>query len=289
VRDGVNATRLRLPTSGWDSVLDYVLHRWGHVDPDGIVERFRTGEVRATDGTVVAEDTPLGVYESVWYYRSVPNEEPIPFEVTVLHQDEHLLVADKPHFLPVTPGGRYVQQTLLVRLKNRLGIDTLSPIHRIDRETAGLLLFSLRPQDRDAYQALFRERTVHKVYEAVAPHDTTLALPLVRRSRIVEEQGAFFRMQEADGLPNSESRIDVIDRTGSDWRYALHPVSGRKHQLRVHMAALGAGIINDPFYPDLAEQGDDDHGRPLKLLARALTFDDPLSGELRRFESRLAL
>jgi tRNA pseudouridine32 synthase/23S rRNA pseudouridine746 synthase len=181
-----------------------------------------------------------------------------------------------------------VRETLLARLVQRLGNPDLVPLHRIDRDTAGLVLFSANPATRDAYQALFRQRRIHKRYEAIAPALPGLVFPLVHASRL-EAGEPFFRMREAEGVANSETRVDVIERMGELWRYALEPVTGRKHQLRVHMAALGAGILNDRVYPELRRAADDDHERPLKLLARGLGFVDPVSGIERRFESGLRL
>ena len=209
---------------------------------------------------------------------------------TILYADAHLVVADKPHFLPVVPAGRFVRETLLARMVRRLGNADLVPLHRIDRDTAGLVLFSADPATRTAYHDLFRLRRIDKGYEALAP-----ALPaleresvLVRRSRLLPGE-PFFRMREATaaeaGADNSETRIEVMEKGGPVWRYALSPVTGRKHQLRVHMAALGAPILNDPMYPALLERADDDHSRPLQLLAKSLAFVDPLSGTKRRFES----
>ena len=164
------------------------------------------------------------------------------------------------------------------------------PLHRIDRHTAGLVLFSTNPGSRGCYQALFRERRIDKCYEAIAPALPQLDFPLLRRTRLVPGE-PFFRMREGEGEPNSETRIEVVERNGRWWRYRLYPVTGKKHQLRVHLAALGAGIQNDGFYPELldAEGSPDDYLRPLKLLARGLRFDDPLSGERRTFESGLRL
>jgi tRNA pseudouridine32 synthase/23S rRNA pseudouridine746 synthase len=241
-------------------------------------------------GTPLAVDAPYRVGAEIRYFREVADEAPIRFEETVLHVDAHLVVADKPHFLPVTPAGGHVRETLLARLVQRLGNPDLVPLHRIDRDTAGLVLFSANPATRDAYQSLFRQRRIRKCYEALAPALPGLTFPLVRASR-VEKGEPFFRMREIEGVVNSETRIDVIERTDALWRYMLEPVSGRKHQLRVHMAALGAPILNDRVYPKLvpADGMDDGFARPLKLLARALAFDDPLSGAARRFESTLAL
>ena len=206
-----------------------------------------------------------------------------------------LVVADKPHFLPVTPGGRYVQQTLLVRLKKALGLPNLSPLHRIDRETAGLVVFSVRPQDRDAYQRLFRERLIAKTYEAIAPACDHLSWPLTRRSHILEQEDAFYKMREAlphEGLgDNSETTIEEIERRGGWARYRLSPVTGKRHQLRVHMNALGLPLLGDQFYPQVRRKPGEpeDYAEPLRLLARAMCFDDPVTGEQRRFESRLEL
>ena len=222
----------------------------------------------------------------VHYFRE-PAEAPIPFEARILYRDEHLLVADKPHFLPVMPAGGYVEQTLLARLARSTGNRDLVPLHRIDRHTAGLVLFSTNPGSRGRYQALFRERRIDKYYEAIAPALPRLDFPLLRRTRLVPGE-PFFRMREGEGEPNSETRIEVAERNGRWWRYRLYPVTGKKHQLRVHLAALGAGIQNDGFYPELLE------GQPRRLPAAArcwpgAAFDDPLSGERRMFESGLRL
>jgi len=206
----------------------------------------------------------------------------------VLYLDADLLVADKPHFLPVAPAGAYVHETLLGRLIRRTGNQALVPLHRIDRETAGLVLFSTNPDSRARYQALFRERAIRKSYEAIAPAMPDVEFPCVRRSRIVAGE-PFFRMQEIEGPTNSETRIDVIARGEGGWLYALAPVTGRKHQLRVHMAALGAPIANDGTYPVPRARAAGDYSRPLQLLARQLDFIDPLSGAPRSFSSRFRL
>ena len=224
----------------------------------------------------------------IHYFREVPNETPIPVQETILYADEHLVVADKPHFLPVTPAGEYVEQTLLRRLIRTLGNPHLVPLHRIDRHTAGLVLFSANPESRSAYQSLFPTRKIEKRYEAIAKALPDLELPLVHKSRLVAGE-PFFRMQEGPGASNTETRVEVCEKNADLWRYALYPVTGKKHQLRVHMAALGAGICNDPFYPDVLKDALDDYANPLKLLAHSLRFADPLTGQERYFESRIHL
>ena len=251
-------------------------------------------EARCAGGEVCdANGAPLGAQvlmprgATVWYRRE--DDEPvIPYAHTVLQSDEDLLVVDKPHFLPVLPAGRYRQQTLLARLQFETDNPQLVPLHRIDRETAGLMLFSCRPETRDAYQALFRERRVAKRYLARAAALPALAFPYEHASRM-ERAPAGFPMIEVDGEPNAFTRIEVIARDAEAWTYALHPHSGRMHQLRVQMAGLGAPLLNDRWYPELLADAPDDPARPLQLLAQALSFTDPLSGRLRSFESRLRL
>lgn len=222
------------------------------------------------------------------YFREVAGEQRLPFEIDILFADEDLVVVDKPHFLPVVPAGRFVEETVLFRLQTRQGNRDLVPLHRIDRETAGLVLFSARSETRALYQSLFPKRSVEKTYEAIALPLPSLLFPFAYHSRLQPGE-PFFRMQEVAGDPNSETRIDVIERGKSLWRYRLQPVTGRKHQLRVHMAGLGAPILNDRLYPELHAQAGDDFGRPLQLLAKSLRFDDPRDGRPRTFESRRVL
>jgi tRNA pseudouridine32 synthase/23S rRNA pseudouridine746 synthase len=246
------------------------------------------GEVMDENGIRISRESPYRSGVRLYYYRGLDAETPIPFEEAVLYRDEHILVADKPHFLPVVPAGRFVQETLLVRLKRKLALDFLVPIHRIDRETAGIVLFSIQPQSRSAYHALFQKREIHKTYEALAPTLPGTTFPITRRSRI-EAGEPFFRMQETDGEPNAETHIDVLETLGDVARYQLTPVTGKKHQLRVHLAALGIPILNDPLYPQLIACKDDVFSQPLQLLAKAIVFTDPVTGVPRRFESRRSL
>ncbi len=282
------ASTLHLPPGDWPTVLDCLCEHFAAIGRAQWLDRIVRGRVLAAEGTPITVHTPYRVGMPVRYFREVADEPVIPGEVRIVHADAHLLVADKPPFLPVTPAGAYVTQTLLARLVAATGHTDLVPLHRIDRLTRGLVMFSIRPDTRDAYQALFRERRIGKVYEALAPALPAQDFPLVRTSNI-ERGEPFFRMREAAGEPNSETRIDVIERGGALWRYRLEPVTGRKHQLRVQMAGLGAAIANDPLYPDLQPEVPDAPARPLKLLARELVFDDPLSGEARRFRSGLSL
>jgi tRNA pseudouridine32 synthase / 23S rRNA pseudouridine746 synthase len=217
----------------------------------------------------------------------VINEPHVPFTESIIYQDAHLLVADKPHFLPVAPTGRYVQETLLVRLKKRTGLHDLVPIHRIDRDTAGLVLFSVQPASRDAYAALFRQRSVAKCYEAIAPFRSDLCFPLAHRSRMVSA-ASFMQMQEAPGEPNTETHIELLEQRGALARYRLRPVTGKRHQLRVHMLSLGLPICGDAIYPTLTPEPQLealDYSDPLQLLAQRITFEDPMTGQQHAFNS----
>jgi len=284
--DHMPLSRIALPPGGWPSVLDFLCERFPAVSRDAWEDRMARGLVEA-DGHAVDRLTPYRPGDVITYRREVPAEPRIPFEETIVHQDDDLVVVDKPHFLPVMPAGRYVEETLSVRLVRRLGNPDLVALHRLDRGTAGLVVFSVRPSSRDAYTRLFRERAIAKTYEALAPPLPGVAFPLAHCSRI-ERGEPFFRMREVEGPANATTHVDVIERGEKAWRYRLEPVTGRKHQLRVHMAALGAPILGDPVYPALREEPAD-FSEPLQLLARELSFIDPFTDEERRFLSLRSL
>jgi tRNA pseudouridine32 synthase/23S rRNA pseudouridine746 synthase len=291
-RDGVAPSYAWLPEGQWPDLLSWLVERFPHLDCGILEDRLARGEIVDEAGKVMAADTPYRPGSRIWYYREVPPETPVPFEEVILHRDERLLVVDKPHFLATVPGGRYLRETLLARLRNKLGLPHLTPIHRLDRETAGIVLFCIDPPSRGKYQALFEQRSVQKIYEAIAPFRDDLDLPRVHRSLLEEDSRngeRFFTMQEVEGEPNSETRIALIERRGALAKYRLEPHTGRKHQLRAHMAALGIPILNDPWYPMVVQDKGDDFSQPLQLLAREIEFVDPVSGETRRFESRLRL
>lgn len=287
VRDGLPASRFQLPLGPWATVLEALCACFPNVDAATWRARFARGRVLDAQQQRLEVHAPYRLGAELYYFREVEDEPAIAATETVVHADAQVVVVCKPHFLPVVPAGAYVRQTLLARLVHRFDNPSLVPLHRIDRDTAGLVLFSANPATRGIYQALFRERRIRKHYLAVAPPLPGLRFPYVHRSRLVPGE-PFFRMREGAGEANSETLIDVVARSQTTWTYRLEPITGRKHQLRVHMAALGAPILHDRFYPDLDDQRPDDPQRPLQLFAHTLAFDDPISGEARHFLATVA-
>ncbi|MGK5449038.1 RluA family pseudouridine synthase [Streptomyces radiopugnans] len=287
-RHGIDPVRLRLPEDGrWETVRDHLVDRLPAVAPALIDAMLREGAVWCADGPL-APAAPYRPGAYLWFHRELPQEVPVPYAVEVLYRDDVLVVADKPHFLATTPRGRHVTETALARLRRDLGLPELSPAHRLDRLTAGVVMFTVRPEHRAAYQDLFQGRRVRKEYEAVAPHDPGLALPRTVRSRIVKERGVI-AAREVPGEPNSASRVELLEHRGGLGRYRLVPVTGRTHQLRLHMSSLGVPVLGDPVYPAVTDPAPDDFRRPLQLLARSLEFTDPVTGRARRFTSRRTL
>ncbi|MEU2201960.1 pseudouridine synthase [Isoptericola sp. NPDC019482] len=298
VRDGLNPTRLVLPhdaasVARYATAAQYLLERFAH-DAARLHEKLAAGEVVTGEGVVVDEATPFEPRDFLYLYRDPPSDEPeVPAlaELEVLHRDDDLLVVDKPHLVATMPRGRWVTRTVLVHLRATLDLPELVPAHRLDRPTAGVLVLTVRPEVRGAYQTAFQDRAVRKVYEAVAPLPASGSAldregTTTVRSRIVKRRGVV-RAQEEPGEPNAESRVTLLARDDARGLglYRLEPHTGKTHQLRLHMASLGLPLLHDPFWPVLLEDAPDDPDRPLQLLARSLAFVDPLSGEPREFRS----
>ena len=274
-RDGLGPARVRLRDGG--SVMAELVSRFG----DAAGTKVLAGEVVSADGVPVTETTMLPAGVSVYLYRELRDEVPVPFDIPVLHRDEDIVVVDKPHFLATMPRGRHVAQTALVRLRRELDLPELSPAHRLDRLTAGVLLFTTRRGLRGRYQKLFAQGLMRKTYLARAAVDPDLQLPTVVRSRIIKRRSHLQAVEET-GEPNAETLVELLS---ADGRYRLTPRTGRTHQLRVHMASLGLPIFGDSWYPNVVDVAPGDFSRPMQLLAYSLEFDDPVTGARRVFTS----
>jgi tRNA pseudouridine32 synthase/23S rRNA pseudouridine746 synthase len=290
MHDGVSPSRVAVPFGHWPNVMAFLCERFDNISAEEWARRFAQGLVLNAEGHALAAHDACPVGGHVFYYRQLPLEAELPEPASILFEDELLVVADKPHFMPVTPSGPYVHNSLLVQMKQQTQCETLTPLHRIDRETAGVVVFCKRPPDRDAYHALFRQQQVHKLYEAVAPHLQTLALPSSLRCRLVEDE-RFFLSRVTSGEPNSETRISLRQQRDGLGMYDLEPLTGQRHQLRLHMWHLGVPILGDQFYPEVLRgpQEPDDFSQALQLLARHIAFTDPVNGEQRRWVSQRRL
>jgi tRNA pseudouridine32 synthase/23S rRNA pseudouridine746 synthase len=262
------------------SVVDEFRSRWGVA----AAAKVFAGEVVLPDGTAVTPTTVLPAGAHVYFYRELREEVPVPFDIPVLYRDDDIVVVDKPHFLATMPRGRHVAQTAVVRLRRELELPELSPAHRLDRLTAGVLLFTTRRELRGRYQTLFSRGEVRKTYLARAAVDAGLEFPITVCSRIIKHRGRLQSFEEP-GEPNAETLIEYL----RDGLYRLTPRTGRTHQLRLHMASLGLPIDNDPLYPNVIEVAPDDFSRPLRLIAHSLEFTDPIRGDHREFVSRRTL
>lgn len=291
--EGVSGSRVFLPADqAHANLLAFFITQFPHIDAKEWEQRFADGQILDIEGLPQEAGDPYQPNTHLIYFRRLAREPDIPFVEKILFQDEHIVVADKPHFLPVTPSGLYLQQTLLNRLRKKTQIATLSPIHRIDRDTAGLVIFSVQPNERAQYQNLFRDRAVQKIYEAIAPYAPSLAerLPMTYQSRL-EESAHFLQMHEVEGDSNADTYIEILDVKNPWARYRLKPGSGKKHQLRCQLNALGAPIKNDQIYPVLTpyQEYELDFSKPLQLLAQEIAFEDPITKETRYFRSEQEL
>jgi tRNA pseudouridine32 synthase / 23S rRNA pseudouridine746 synthase len=286
---GVTLSRLVLPEGPWTRLIDYLEIRFRGQSRELLLARMGRAEIAFEKGMALGPEEPYRTHRKLFYTRQVEAETPIPFAETIVFQDEHLLVADKPPFLTVVPAGKHVRETLLVRLRKSTGIDTLVPMHRIDRETSGLVMFTIKPETRGRYQKMFETREINKTYEAIAVRPGRLNFPIDYAS-FIEESPAFMQMQEVpDRLPNSFTRIEFLEQRGALAKFRVTPLTGKKHQIRIHFSSLGMPILNDRIYPILQAVNSDNYARPLQLVAKTISFIDPLSKELRAFESRLSI
>ena len=294
IKDGITPSRVWLPDGSWSTMGQFLIERFAFVAETDLLRRLEQGQIVDSNGTPIQANSPYQSTQWLWYYRQVDNEVSVPFDMPILYVDDNLIVVDKPHFLATIPGGQYLKHTALARLRRDFNEADICPLHRLDRETAGVLLFCRQPDLRGAYQTLFQSQRIDKVYEAIAPANPNQLFPLQYSSRLEAPEGQFL-VQETQGEPNSQTVISVLaswhDNQHGDlsW-YQLQPITGRKHQLRVHLYALGTPMLNDSYYPTGQPYvAFDDFSRPLQLLARSIGFVDPITQEYRQFHSQQQL
>jgi len=270
----------------YPSLLEFFVGRFPKIPEKTWLQRIKTGKVLTEEGHPITLATPYTPNKRLIYFRDVEDEPVIPFSEQILFRNNHLIVACKPHFLPVTPGGPYVRETLINRLKEQTENTFLSPINRIDRGTAGLVLISVKKESRGIYQQMFMSGLVRKTYEAICTFPGNIRDTEWLVENRIEQGEPCFRMKSNNGKIHARSRIRLLEVKGSRARFKLFPISGKKHQLRIHLSELGFPIVNDRYYPVLMPEMPDDLNRPLQLLSRRVEFRDPLTGTEMSFESK---
>lgn len=286
---GVPSSRVAISPTDSGSAIDFLTSRFPHISQNIWLGRFETHQILNQSHEPISPQTLVTTLTHIVYFRDIPDEIPIPFKERIVHEDAHILVVDKPPFLPVIPSGRFVQESLLVRVRTLTNNTNIIPLHRIDKDTSGLVIFSKNPASRDAYHAIFRDHKIQKTYKAVAPFDSRFITQQTYESRIIRDPEFFFRSIETNGPSNSVTNLSIVRHNSSVALYQLEPITGKKHQLRVHMAALGIPILNDALYPEINDPTPGDYTRPLQLLAQRLQFIDPITNQECVFQSRQTL
>ncbi len=243
------------------------------------------GRIVYESGEPATDTDPYQPHTFVWFHRDLFDEKPVPGRIHVVYRDERIIVIDKPPFLSTIPRGKHVQQSVVVRLRDELGMPELSPLHRLDRVTSGLLVLATEKRWRGHYQTLFQRGEVQKTYRALAPHRPELVLPVTVRNHLVKHRGQLQGEVDVGSPANSESMVELEALHGERAAYRLTPTTGRTHQLRLHMAGLGIPICGDPLYPVVRGIAVDNFSTPLQLLASELRFTDPVDGRPRHFGS----
>lgn len=298
-RDGLGASRVRVPIGGevtaWDFLTQVIAgqrHRHPGDNDNALSGRFAAGEVQLRDGTVLTPESIVVPGDDVFFYKIPAPEKPVPYEIETVYEDNDILVVNKPPFLATMPRAAHITETATVRLRRQTDNEQLTPAHRLDRMTSGLLLLTKRQELRGPYQSLFAERAVHKLYEAIAPASNVQAG--ARWEHHIRKTHGEIAAELIDDTPNSLTNVITVDPVdpapfaahqveGPLARYILEPVTGRTHQLRIQMLAAGVPILGDPVYPDVHPFGEEDFHVPMRLTSVALGFVDPLSGRERRF------
>lgn len=270
----------------YPSLLEFLVKRFPNIEKKIWETRISEGKITDQQGDKISFSTRYSPGEKLHYFRESPDEPHIPFKEEILFENEEYLIADKPHFLPVIPSGAYVNECLLSRLKERTGNDHLTPVNRIDRETAGLVVFSCNKKTRGLYSTLFLHKKVQKTYEAVTEFHSPPEKPeWVVKNRMIKGN-PWFRMQIDNGEANAETIIRLLKMNNTFAHFQLTPVTGKKHQLRLHLSSQGYRIVNDRYYPVLLEKKEDNFKKPLQLLSKKIEFTDPVTGNFTTYTSR---
>ena len=292
-RHGLQAAWVRTPDrdpsspAPWSTMRDWLVEKLAPT-PEEVDELLAAGQFVDDRGRPWTGREPYRPHTFVWFHRTLRDEPEAPGELTVLYRDERIVVFDKPHFLATIPRGRHVVQSAVVKAREALGLPELSAAHRLDRGTAGVLLMTTERRWRAPYQSVFAERLATKTYRAIAPDDPRLAFPLRVESHLVKRVGTL-QAETRDAPPNAFTDIDILEVRGRWARYGVVPLTGKTHQIRAHFNSLGLPLHGDQLYPEVLDEPVDDFGTPLGLLARSLTFDDPVDGTRSTFTSRRVL
>lgn len=299
--NGVTASQLFLPpihqiacANNDYTVLDYLCHSFHHLDKAQIIKKFEDGLIFAKINNGFL---PLSIndyykdYQNthIYYYRFIEHEVIVPFEHKIIYENDCFVVVDKPHFLTMSPSGNYVSQTLLTRLKQQLNNPDLTPIHRLDKDTAGLVLFCKNKKHRGAYQSLFADQKIKKHYHAIAKYDADLLFPMTLNLYMTRGNPFYTMMIQDNHKPNSCTHIEILEHNKNYAKYQLTPITGKLHQLRVHLNYLNIPIKNDAYYPTVRHKSMDDFSNPLQLLAKHIEFIDPICNRLYCFDSEQVL
>lgn len=291
-RHGLDAAWVRTPgpdqetAPPWATMRDFLMDRLPAAAM--VADMLNAGEFVDQAGRSWSGDEAFRPHAFLWFHRALAPETPVPFPIKVLDVNERFVVVDKPHFVATTPRGAHVQESALVKMRLALDLPELTPAHRLDRLTAGVLVFTARREYRGAYAGVFQSRGAHKTYEALAPFDPEIEFPRRITGRI-EKRRDSLQAQLVPGEPNTETLAEIVEVRGACARYRLSPVTGKTHQLRVHMASVGLPILGDSLYPTVMNVATDDFSSPLQLIARRLSFTDPIDKTLRDYESSFAL